>query len=193
MNISKNAASLLIVGILILGTSAPARAVPIQWNLSDVQFLDFGTASGSFVYDADTNTVSAVNITTTVGSSGLGGASFGFSRPFPWTGANFLTFLGADPNLPDLTGVPYLVFGVVNPLTNAGGTRLLNTTNSLESECYDSSCGLILVWTPRKLRSGSLVSSAIAVPEPATLALLISGLALLAFRRRDKGDVSHRC
>ena len=44
--------------------SAVANGVPLIWYLSGVEFTDGGTASGSFTYDADSNTYSNINITT---------------------------------------------------------------------------------------------------------------------------------
>ena len=48
--------------------SLSAHATPVVWYLSGVTFIDGGAASGSFTYDADTNTYSAISISTTAGS-----------------------------------------------------------------------------------------------------------------------------
>lgn len=56
----------------ILGLASVAHAVPVTWTLSNVLFSNDGpsgvTASGSFKYDADTNTFSDISVTTTQGS-----------------------------------------------------------------------------------------------------------------------------
>ena len=61
--------SLLAVPALLVLLCVPsvASADGITWTLSGVTFDDGGTASGSFVYDAVTNTVSSINIVTTAG------------------------------------------------------------------------------------------------------------------------------
>ena len=67
-----------LVAGLVLTLSTPAHA--ILWTLSGVTFDDGGTASGSFDYDADTNTLSSINIVTTAGGT-LAGAIFTFQHP----------------------------------------------------------------------------------------------------------------
>ncbi len=69
--------SLLAVPALLVLLCVPsvASADGITWSLSGVTFDDGGTASGSFVYDAVTNTVSAVNIVTTAGTT-FGGTTY---------------------------------------------------------------------------------------------------------------------
>jgi hypothetical protein len=51
-------------------------AIPLTWTLLGVTFYDGGTAHGSFVYDADLDSYSSFNITTTAGSA-FGGATYG--------------------------------------------------------------------------------------------------------------------
>jgi hypothetical protein len=41
-----------------------AGAMPVTWDLEDVVFQNGETATGSFVYDADTNTFSNIDIVT---------------------------------------------------------------------------------------------------------------------------------
>src|SRR3954453_13212771 len=53
---------------LVLMASTPIVAAPVLWTLSGVTFADGGTASGSFVYDATTNTYSAINVTSAGGT-----------------------------------------------------------------------------------------------------------------------------
>lgn len=54
-----------------------ASAAPALYTLQGVVFADGGAASGSFVYDAVTNTYSNVSITTTTGAVRTG-ATFTF-------------------------------------------------------------------------------------------------------------------
>ncbi len=56
----------LVIGLTAM--SSTAVAAPVKWTLVDVTFSDGGTASGSFMYDADTNVFSAVDITTISGT-----------------------------------------------------------------------------------------------------------------------------
>ena len=62
---------LFLVGLL----SVSASAAPLLWTLSGVTFADGGTASGSYIYDATTNTYSSVHVITTAGSR-LPGATY---------------------------------------------------------------------------------------------------------------------
>ena len=45
--------------------SVSAYADPVLWTLSDAAFTNGGTATGSFVYDADTDVYSDINIVET--------------------------------------------------------------------------------------------------------------------------------
>src|ERR1700683_104475 len=57
---------LTLCGLSLLSFSASAK--PVLWTLTNVQCADYGTATGSFVYDADTKEYSAIDITTAGGS-----------------------------------------------------------------------------------------------------------------------------
>ena len=62
---------LLATGLLGLAVTG-VNATPVTYVLSGVTFSDGGTASGSFTFDAATNTYSNINITTTAGTSHAG-------------------------------------------------------------------------------------------------------------------------
>ncbi|QLE58191.1 PEP-CTERM sorting domain-containing protein [Nostoc sp. TCL26-01] len=68
----KTSQKLLILSAIILTplniglSQAPAAAITL--NLSNVNFVDGGKATGSFEYDVATNTISNWNIQTTIGS-----------------------------------------------------------------------------------------------------------------------------
>lgn len=56
----------LIAAAGIIGLAASsASAAPISWSFSNLVFDDGGTASGQFVWDSDTDTVTSWNINTT--------------------------------------------------------------------------------------------------------------------------------
>jgi hypothetical protein len=65
---------LIFLIALVLFSATQADAVPLTWNLSGVTFLDGGTATGSFTFDADAATagvLSAPIITVTGGATGV--------------------------------------------------------------------------------------------------------------------------
>ena len=94
---------------------AHAVAVPVTWTLSGVTFGDGGIATGSFAYDASSNTYSNVNITTTTGSA-RSGAVYRFVCGQDVPGCN-----GLSPN--DVSSL--------NLTTNAA-----NQTDCLASLCF---------------------------------------------------------
>lgn len=123
---------------------ASASAAPLTWTLDNVVFDDGGTVTGSFIYDADTNTYSGISLQTAggpiTGASGyqltwLGGStqpSFPYSRSaFGFTAADFSAMVARD--VYDEFGMyqfthhqyPQLKLRFVSGLTNAGGTVAL--------------------------------------------------------------------
>jgi hypothetical protein len=113
-----------------------AVATPITWYLSGVHFDDGGTASGSFIFDQDTATYSAINITTTLGNPFVGAH---YLAPLTaGSGPAFLEALTAASG--DFTGTPMLQLWYSTGLTNAGGTVVLSAPNSGEFQCVDSGC-----------------------------------------------------
>ena len=93
--------------------SVPLRAIPLTWTLHNVTFNDGGTASGTYVYDADTNTVSNINIVTTAGSAMPGATYTNLS-----SGAQAYSF--------NVTVVPHGFLGYLTSWPN-GYQRLLRT------------------------------------------------------------------
>ena len=79
-----------------------ASADGVTWDLSGVTFSDGGTASGSFVYDAVTNTVSDVDITATARTA-FGGARYTSVDP------GYGPFSDQIVVVTDLTCPPFLV------------------------------------------------------------------------------------
>jgi hypothetical protein len=171
----------------------PAAATPyvINYQLENVTFLDGGTASGSISVVFDTtswsNTFSqllAVDVTTTSGSlspgahytnlnnwgAGLAGPSLPFGQASPWVTVSFL-----ELSTPDQSSLLFLNYDASIPVTPDRSLQLIGT-DQIPGEWHDG--------TRRAYASGSLVPA--TVPEPATWATFLGGLALAYFvlRRR---------
>ena len=182
----------------LLALSQTALAVPVTWTLDDVTLQDGVTASGSFVFNADTDTYSSVDITTTAGG-GLSAETFLFT-----CGQDVPTCTGVSPNSTEalfltssaanqtgLAGIAFFFTGAggVPPagLTDAGGTvDVSNSSSSVgfvqEAICLDASCS-----SPESpsvvVTAGSVVAST-GVPEPSSVLLLgaaLLGLGLIRF------------
>ena len=177
MNMFKLATSIATVMLLF---SSPALGTPIIWDLQNVVFDDGGTASGSFVFDADSATYSSISITTTTGAVRTG-AIYGIIDTFFPSFSDRLIAIATAP----ASGVPRLSLEFQGQLTNLGGTVGIwqgPPFASFENECADALCGVS--GPVRGMLSGGSVTSVAAVPEPTTLALLSLGLAGLGFTRR---------
>jgi hypothetical protein len=183
--------------VVVLSTlSVIASATPITWNLVGVTLLDGGTATGSFVFDADTTTYSSIDIVTTAGTE-YAAETFTFLCTSPCDGItpdDDDMLLLTQTSSSDLTGT--LAFGIFppfdQPLTDGGGDIPLigGTAEAYEALCVDSTC------TGPTGFENDVVTGSLDVPEPSGLldapepsgALLIASAALLfgvgRFRRR---------
>jgi len=133
--ISVRAGSLLIAALIASG----AQATPITWTLQNVSAngsmqpsdsygdgANYYTVSGSFVYDADTNTYSSVGIST----------------PFAYYSDVdlLLSFFQDNKHLKLVDGTESLVLSFENSMTNAGGKIALRVGfNAID--CVVSECG----------------------------------------------------
>ena len=174
MTICRKLCVVLTLGLCALFAN-PAGAVPVLWTLTDVVFDDAGSASGSFVYDADFGAFSSLSVSTS-------GGAFG-----PRDYSDVLTGGASDALLvsppADLTGTPALQLIFQAPLTDAGGIVDLASfdpfSSSFEQTCLDAVCSTAAI--DRTIVSGGLVGT--VVPLPGGLALLASALGLLGCTR----------
>jgi hypothetical protein len=166
-----------------------ASATPITWNLTDVTFADGSTASGTFVFDADTNTYSSINIVTTAGTF-YSAETFGYVCTSPCNGAPADAddmLLLTQPSSSGLKNTP--AFGIFlpsdQPLTDGGGDIPLSgsTGAAFLALCANSTCGAPTGF-PNYVVSGDLDA-----PEPSA-ALLVGTAAVMfgvgRFRRRKR-------
>ncbi len=168
MTIFKNRAGLsvlLVLGVMALG-SVSAWGNPVKWTLQNVAFLDGGIATGSFVYDASTDTYSSVNITTSGGA--VSGATYQFGIGF--TGAR--TFVAVPANSADLTGsrMIQLSFSQLLSAFNSGGT--LQIVGGLEGRCTYSNCAGAESFTNQRVLTGSIVGVTDSSTAPMTCTAL---------------------
>jgi len=175
--------------LLLLTVMAPiAAADGVTWTLENLTLSDGATATGSFVYDASTNTFSSIDIVTSAGAL-FGGGTYtavdpGFG-PFPFD----VAFV-PSASLSDLTNTPVLELefftstdeSAFRSLTNAGST-LITVTNELN--CANSNCSTVTgeIRGPSPDAPTGLVVG-VPVPEPSTLLLLGSALLGLMFMTR---------
>lgn len=168
--------------VIAAGLTVPASAMPVTWTLNSVAFDDGATASGTFVYDADTNTVGAVNITTTSGAI-VSGATYTMVNPGYGPFPQFIVVVTGT--FADFTGTPALALGFDVPLTDGGGNiplALLGLNRGGEFVCGNAGCSFGI--ETRAFVSGSV--SAPVIPEPATISMLMMGLFGLGRARRAR-------
>ncbi len=132
-----------ILGVMAVGVllASAASAGPITWAVNGA-FDDGGAISGSFIYNADLNLYSSIDVTTTAGST-LGGAHYTLSNPCCTPLSSFLLFVTTTG---DLTGTPVLSVYLDGPMTDAGGTiNLAIAADKLpyfsEESCSNATCG----------------------------------------------------
>jgi len=177
----------LVAGVSALAV-AGAQAGPVLWALTNATFTDGATATGSFVFDADTSVFGNVSVSKADGAY----ASVAYTTATQYTNPATIEF-GTKSSLN--TGDFFIDLIPVAALTNAGGVVGLTAAvspvafgrDSFFGRCLDAGCnsgGDI-----GGLNAGaSLVG--VAVPEPATLLLVLAaGVGAVASRRRQPGGL----
>lgn len=165
--------SLIAALVLFVAFCVPsiASADGLSWTLTGVTFDDGGTASGSFNYNAVTNTFSNIDITTTAGSAFPGATYTTLSGAFPGSSTSTSLFLGASSG--SFTG-PLLLLFFDAPLINSGGTVTAPLTTGLDFGGGEGSLS-----TEARFITGGAATSTVVTPEPSALSLLGVGLAAL--------------
>jgi hypothetical protein len=175
----------------VLAVSGSAIAEPLTWDLTNIVFGDGTTVAGSFVFDADTSTFSALNMTTSGGVSVPATNSWVFNTNDPggernssgFTGFPVVDALSADESA--AKGI--FLFSSLGPLlTDAGGTITLN--HLAAGNCGDAKCQTLalIIGAGGASGTGQFTSAAASAPEPSMLILSGSALFLAALRRRFK-------
>jgi hypothetical protein len=177
-----------MASMLIL--SMNAYAIPVTWTFQNATFDDGGTIDGSFVYDADSNTLSDWLITTQPGlgpfhlttkdyTTSNASVFVGPVSPGPSSTA-WYAILESDTYFHPINSALAATFrlGTTSVLTNAGGTVGLDLNNT-SGECYSCS-------RARLFNSGTLVSRTLNAPEPPLFSLMIMALALMGIVGRHR-------
>ena len=169
MTYNKTALLLLASSLVIAPVSF---ASTVTWNLDNVTFSDDATASGSFNFDADSNTLSDWNISVTSGVL----SAFTYSPSDSTAGSYFQVAGYQDELLFMVNGsTRQLRLTPLDALTDSGRTDPVNLNTfgngSGSVECFNCA-------PYREVVSGSFAT---ATPEPRSIAFLALGIVSLSF------------
>jgi hypothetical protein len=174
---------------LLAFAAGTMSAGPIVWNFNSILFGDGTTVTGSFTFNADTTAFSALNMTTSGGTSLPATSSWVFDTnnlPAAEQNASSVTgFEAVDALSGNETGAHVIsLYSTLGPLmTNAGGTITLNFLRA--GTCADAVCANLNLALNNSV-SGSGQFTSVATPEPSTwfTGLLAFAVVFVAMRRR---------
>jgi hypothetical protein len=178
------------VGAVVLTTSAfgysfilnAAQSKPVLGSASQPQLdLTFSATSGStggnvFLYASDTDFLGLGSnpFALSLGGTNSGGSGSVTGRAWGGTNNTALSFSGAN------------LFGTVGPLSGAAFSGAVSGSFTPVVSPYSLTIGVAINRTTAGTTTGDLNLSPVPVPEPASMALIGMGLAVLAGRRRNK-------
>lgn len=158
----------------LAASAGAAWAIPVTYTVSGANLTGGGSISGTFTYDADINTYSAINLVTTAGGA-YPGATYittnGAGAFSTATSLNVVTASGNGAGEPVLN----LVWGAA--LTNAGGTISISTLSG-EGVCAGPCINYGGAPAPRFLVAPGSITSTAPVPTLSEWAMILMGLAL---------------
>lgn len=173
------------IAVTLLLVAGAGHAAPLTWSLTGVEFDDGASATGTFVFDADTNSISDINITVTGGTSDISGYGTLSADPFTYaqsaggsaTSLWVLDWDGGAAGCPDSDCQRnFVVDAYESPLTNAAlGTYVGFDLSQTSLEGLSNNSGSVV----RHVISGGLT----AVPVPAAVWLFASALAGMSWLR----------
>ena len=146
----------LLLGLVAMALAGVVNAAPVVWT-----FGGGTTLTGGFTFNANTLTFSSVSFNETF-----------FGDSYTSATGTALSLFATSVGYGDQTTLTFLA-----PLTNLGGL----ITFSGSTRCFNS-CGS----GPNPHSFSGTVSAPIAVPVPATLGLVVLGLAAVAGSRRER-------
>jgi hypothetical protein len=121
----------LLVAVIAAISPVLADASPVRWHLQGVVFEDGATVTGSFLYDADTNRYSDIDVRTSPGTAAIidGGSTTvpGFrydrisTRLQGQTPSDSLIYIDDSAQDPAQAGAGIVELSFRSPLTNSGG------------------------------------------------------------------------
>ena len=160
----KNVVILILAGLFLLA-SISLKAAEQTWNINGGAFSDSGTFSGTFLYDADTKSISTWNISIAGGNT----TTFPEITLTPQNSSvSIFNFSNSEDTFQfSLTDDSNRQFRMTpeNALTNAGGTVELNLNTSRGGsggvECYN--CAPTRMITAGNLSSGN---NLVDIPKP---------------------------
>ncbi|MGI9344444.1 MAG: PEP-CTERM sorting domain-containing protein [Gammaproteobacteria bacterium] len=175
MQLFRTAIGSAVVSAIFLLGSTSAQAMSMTWTFHDAYFHDRGSLSGSFDFDADSNTFSNINLTTTPGRRHDGA-----------TYSSVVEVLSTPLSIAATSAGNYIGVILSAPMTNNGGSIGVMPVLSTEG-VMKKFFGKTIPLPKRFLVKGKLVADTVSLPEPATLALFSVGLlGIFSLRRRKQ-------